>query len=125
MTRSPIVLPPGAGRRYDMGGIAATFVASYFLAHPATGKGISGHLEITDPVTVSTTSSTLNRPIRLRYVEGDAGEETRISYVATPVKPGVAGPAGAPGPAVVPPIAADAVLPGDRTGTGDGPTTTA
>ena len=27
MTRSPIVLPPGAGRRYDMGGIAATFVA--------------------------------------------------------------------------------------------------
>ena len=75
------------------GVIFATFLGSYFLGRPTTGKGISSHLEITDPVTVTTTSSSLARPIRMRYVDADPGEETRIQYLATPVKPGVAGPA--------------------------------
>ena len=98
------------------GVILATCLGSYFLAHPTTGKGISGHLEIADPVTVSTTSSTLNRPTRLRYVEVAASEETRIHYVATPVLPGVAGPAGVPGPAEIPPLAADGLTAADPAG---------
>jgi MFS family permease len=91
------------------GVIAVTGVASYLFARPTTGKGISGHLEIADPVTVSTTSSTLSRPIRLRYVEPVPGEETRIQYVFSPVMPGVAGPAQGVAPTAPP---APVVTPG-------------
>jgi hypothetical protein len=44
-------------------------------------------------MTITTASSTLNRPIRLRYIpeEGTAGGP--IQMIATPVVPGKAGPA--------------------------------
>jgi MFS family permease len=83
------------------GVIAATCIGSYFWGKPAAGKGISSHLEVSDPITVTATSSTLNRPIRLRYVDEPVGDETRIQYLASPVLPGVAGPAGAVIPAEV------------------------
>ncbi|MFN8621875.1 MAG: MFS transporter [Chloroflexota bacterium] len=84
------------------GVIAATCIGSYFWGRPETGKGISQHLEVSDPITVTATSSSLNRPIRLRYVDESVGDETRIVYSASPVLPGVAGPAGATAPAPVP-----------------------
>jgi hypothetical protein len=71
------------------------------------GKGISSHLEVGDPITVTATSSTLNRPIRLRYVDEPLSDDSKIQYIASPVLPGVAGPAGsvaaAPAPAPVRP----------------------
>lgn len=76
------------------GVIAVTCVGSYLWGKPTTGKGINPHMEVSDPITVTATSSTLNRPIRLRYVDDGAGDETRILYVSSPVQPGVAGPAG-------------------------------
>jgi MFS family permease len=86
---TPVVILVSAGV------IAATAVGSYFLAGPTTGMGISGHLEIADPVTVTATSSTLTRPTRLRYIEDEVAGPGAIDYAASPVLPGVAGPAGA------------------------------
>lgn len=84
------------------GVIAATCVGSYFWGKPTTGKGISSHLEVGDPITVTATSSTLNRPIRLRYMDEPLGDDTKIQYIASPVLPGVAGPAGSVAPAPAP-----------------------
>ncbi len=45
-------------------------------------------------MTVTTASSTLNRPIRLRYIAEDVEATRPIQMIASPVVPGKAGPAG-------------------------------
>jgi MFS family permease len=69
-------------------------VASIIFAHPRiTGSAKPVNIESMDPMTVTTASSTLNRPIRMRYV-ADEDEATRpIQIIASPVVPGKAGPA--------------------------------
>jgi MFS family permease len=67
-------------------------VLSILFAHPAvTGTARPVNIEPVDPLTVTTTSSTLNRPVRLRYVDTEAGGP--IQLLASPVVPGRAGPA--------------------------------
>jgi MFS family permease len=75
--------------------IAATGLASYFLGRGDGATQAGGapgyHLEPVDPLTV-TTSSTLTRPVSMRYIDDGTGEHP-IQYMATPVVPGKAGPA--------------------------------
>ena len=70
-------------------------VLSVVLAHPRiTGSARPVNIEPVDPMTVTTASSTLNRPIRLRYVAEEVDEATRpIRIIASQVVPGRAGPA--------------------------------
>ena len=49
-----------------------------------------------DPMTITTASSTLNRPIRLRYIAEDMEATRPIRIIASPVVPGKAGPAQEP-----------------------------
>ena len=67
-------------------------VLSVLFAHPAvTGTARPVNIEPVDPMTVTTSSSTLNRPVRLRYVDTEASGP--IQLIASPVVPGRAGPA--------------------------------
>jgi MFS family permease len=67
-------------------------ILSIVFAHPAvTGTARPVNIEPVDPLTVTTTSSTLNRPVRLRYI--DAGTTSPIQILASQVVPGRAGPA--------------------------------
>ena len=84
--------------------IFATFVmvigvASIVFAHPRiTGTAHPTNVEPLDPMTVTTASSTLNRPIRLRYIAQDVEATRPIQIIASPVVPGRAGPAQEPPP---------------------------
>jgi hypothetical protein len=73
-------------------------VLSILFSHPrVTGSARPVNIEPVDPMTITTASSTLNRPIRLRYIAEDGGGP--IQMVASPVVPGRAGPAPEPPPA--------------------------
>lgn len=69
--------------------IALTGAGSYLWGTPVSGTGVADHLEVTDPVTVVSTSSTLMRPPRLRYLDDEPGAPVRPF---SPVTPGVRGP---------------------------------
>jgi MFS family permease len=72
--------------------VGAVGVLSVVLAHPrVTGSAQPVNIEPVDPLTITTASSTLNRPIRLRYVQDE--DEGPITMVASSVVPGRAGPA--------------------------------
>ena len=72
--------------------VGAVGVFSIFFAHPAvTGSARPVNIEPVDPMTVTTSSSTLNRPVRLRYMDTDT--IAPIQLLASPVVPGRAGPA--------------------------------
>ncbi|CAN5624554.1 MFS transporter [soil metagenome] len=76
--------------------VGAVGVSSFLFARPlVTGSAMPVNIEPVDPLTITTASSTLNRPIRLRYLEDQ--EEGPISIIAIPVVPGRAGPAGKEG----------------------------
>jgi MFS family permease len=67
-------------------------VASILFAHPrVTGSARPVNIEPVDPMTITTASSTLNRPIRLRYISDE--RPGAIQMIASPVVPGRAGPA--------------------------------
>jgi MFS family permease len=67
-------------------------VLSIVFAHPAvTGSARPVNIEPVDPMTITTTSATLNRPVRLRYLDTEASGP--IQLLASPVVPGRAGPA--------------------------------
>jgi MFS family permease len=69
-------------------------IVSILIAHPrVTGSAQPVNIEPVDPLTVTTASSTLNRPIRLRYVAEDVEGTRPIQIIASPVVPGKAGPA--------------------------------
>jgi MFS family permease len=69
-------------------------IASIVFARPAvTGSAHPTNIEPVDPMTITTASSTLNRPIRLRYIAEDVEGTRPIQIVASPVVPGRAGPA--------------------------------
>ncbi len=77
-------------------------VTSIVFAHPrVTGSAHPTNVEPYDPMTITTASSTLNRPIRLRYIAEDVEATRPIQIIASPVVPGRAGPAQEPpsGPA--------------------------
>ncbi len=98
----PIIL---AGPLADVISAAATIVisavivgvigvASILFAHPAvTGSARPVNVEPMDPMTITTASSTLNRPFRLRYIAEDVEGTRPIQIIASPVVPGRAGPA--------------------------------
>jgi MFS family permease len=70
--------------------VGAVGVASILFARPTvTGSARPVNIEPVDPMTITTASSTLNRPIRLRYIT----EDGPIQMIASPVVPGKAGPA--------------------------------
>ena len=72
---------------------------SIIFAHPRiTGSAHPTNVEPYDPMTITTSSSTLNRPIRLRYIPEDMEATRPIQIIATPVVPGKAGPAQEPPP---------------------------
>jgi len=74
--------------------VGAVGVLSFFMAHPAvTGSAQPVNIEPVDPMTVTTASSTLNRPVRLRYVADEDAGDSPIRLTASPVVPGKAGPA--------------------------------
>jgi MFS family permease len=74
--------------------VGVSGVMSIVFAHPrVTGSAQPVNIEPVDPMTITTASSTLNRPIRLRYIAEDAAGEGPIHMVASPVVPGRAGPA--------------------------------
>jgi MFS family permease len=67
-------------------------ILSIIFAHPSiTGSARPVNIEPVDPLTVTTSSSTLTRPVRLRYLDSDTSGPIRI--IASPVVPGRAGPA--------------------------------
>jgi MFS family permease len=69
-------------------------IASVVFAHPGiTGSAHPTNVEPYDPMTITTASSTLNRPIRLRYIPADVEATRPIAIIASPVVPGKAGPA--------------------------------
>jgi MFS family permease len=69
-------------------------IASIVFAHPRiTGSAQPLNIEPVDPMTVTTASSTLNRPIRMRYIAEDVEATRPIQIIASPVVPGRAGPA--------------------------------
>jgi MFS family permease len=69
-------------------------VLSVVFAHPkVTGTAQPHNIEPVDPMTITTASSTLNRPIRLRYIAEDSEATGPIQMIASPVVPGKAGPA--------------------------------
>jgi len=69
--------------------IGLTAVGSWFLGEPIEGRGIAKQRETTDPVTIATTSSTLMRPPRLRYLDDPATAPIRPFSAVTP---GIRGP---------------------------------
>jgi MFS family permease len=72
--------------------VGAVGVFSLLFAHPAvTGSARPINIEPVDPMTITTASSALNRPIRLRYIPEDGPRP--IDMIASPVVPGRAGPA--------------------------------
>jgi MFS family permease len=72
-------------------------VASIVFARPrVTGSAHPTNVEPMDPMTVTTASSTLNRPIRMRYIAEDVEATRPIQLIASPVVPGKAGPAQEP-----------------------------
>jgi MFS family permease len=72
-------------------------IASILFAHPrVTGSAHPTNVEPLDPMTITTASSTLNRPIRLRYIAEDVEGTRPIQIIASPVVPGRAGPAQEP-----------------------------
>jgi len=72
-------------------------VLSMIFARPrVTGSARPVNIEPVDPMTITTASSTLNRPIRLRYIADESASRGPIQMIASPVVPGRAGPA--PGP---------------------------
>lgn len=74
--------------------VGAVGIASIIFAHPTvTGWAKPFNIEPVDPMTITTASSTLNRPIRLRYIAEDVEGTRPIQIIATPVIPGRAGPA--------------------------------
>jgi MFS family permease len=74
-------------------------VLSILFAHPrVTGSARPVNIEPVDPMTITTASSTLNRPVRLRYIAEDADARGPIHMIASPVVPGRAGPAPGPPP---------------------------
>ena len=74
-------------------------VASIVFAHPLiTGSAHPTNVEPYDPMTITTASSTLNRPIRLRYIAEDVESTRPIQIIASQVVPGRAGPAPEPPP---------------------------
>jgi MFS family permease len=74
-----------------VGGIG---IASIVFAHPRiTGSAQPVNIEPVDPMTVTTASSTLNRPIRMRYIAEDLEATRPIQIIASSVVPGRAGPA--------------------------------
>ena len=79
--------------------VGAVGVLSIVFAHPSvTGSARPVNIEPVDPMTITTASSTLNRPIRLRYIPEDLEATRPIQIIATPVIPGKAGPAHEPPP---------------------------
>jgi MFS family permease len=83
--------------------VGVSGVMSIVFAHPrVTGSAQPVNIEPVDPMTITTASSTLNRPIRLRYIAEDATGQGPIHMIASPVVPGRAGPAPAD-PSVPPP----------------------
>jgi hypothetical protein len=69
-------------------------ILSIVFAHPRiTGSARPVNIEPVDPMTVTTASSTLNRPIRLRYIAEDLEATRPIQIIASQVVPGKAGPA--------------------------------
>jgi MFS family permease len=79
--------------------VGAGGILSILTAHPrVTGSAQPLNIEPLDPLTVTTASSTLNRPVRLRYVPADDDETRPIQMLSTPVVPGKAGPADDPPP---------------------------
>ncbi len=75
-------------------------ILSVIFAHPKVGGSARPlNVEPMDPMTITSASSTLNRPFRLRYIPGDVDadddlEATRpIHIIASQVVPGRAGPA--------------------------------
>ena len=74
--------------------VASVGVLSIFLARPlVTGSAQPVNIEPVDPMTVTTASSTLNRPVRLRYIGSENADDAPIRLAASPVVPGKAGPA--------------------------------
>jgi MFS family permease len=72
-------------------------IASIVFAHPRiTGSAHPTNVEPLDPMTITTASSTLNRPIRLRYISQDLEDTGPIQIIASQVVPGRAGPAPRP-----------------------------
>ena len=72
-------------------------ITSIVFARPrVTGSAHPTNVEPYDPMTITTASSTLNRPIRLRYIAEDMEATRPIRIIATPVVPGKAGPAKEP-----------------------------
>jgi MFS family permease len=77
--------------------VAAVGALSVVFAHPrVTGSARPVNIEPVDPMTITTASSTLNRPIRLRYIPEDGNAGAPIRMIASPVVPGRAGPAPVP-----------------------------
>jgi Na+/melibiose symporter-like transporter len=103
----PIII---VGPLADVLGAAAVIVTSALIvgvvgllsigfARPrVTGSAQPINIEAVDPMTVTTVSSTLNRPIRLRYIPDDADGDGPIRMMASAVVPGRAGPARTDGP---------------------------
>jgi len=79
--------------------VGAVGILSILTAHPhLTGSAQPVNIEPVDPMTITSVSSTLNRPVRLRYVPDDDPRDRPIQLAASPVIPGKAGPApGGPG----------------------------
>jgi predicted MFS family arabinose efflux permease len=69
-------------------------ILSILTAHPrVTGSAQPKNIEPVDPMTITSVSSTLNRPIRLRYVADESASNPPIQIIASTVVPGKAGPA--------------------------------
>jgi hypothetical protein len=74
--------------------VLAVGILSIIFARPlVTGSARPMNIEPVDPMTVTTSSSTLNRPVRLRYVAEDVEGTRPIQIIASHVVPGKAGPA--------------------------------
>jgi MFS family permease len=79
--------------------VGAVGVLSLIFARPlVTGSARPTNIEPVDPMTVTTSSSTLNRPIRLRYIAEDVEGTRPIHIIASQVVPGKAGPASSSAP---------------------------
>ena len=84
--------------------VGAVGVLSIVFARPRiTGSARPLNVEPMDPMTITTASSTLNRPFRLRYIAEDMEGTQPIRIIASQVVPGKAGPAPSPPPPTSPP----------------------
>jgi len=74
--------------------VGATAIASFFLSPAMDASAAPAETyQPVDPMTVATQTSVLTRAIKLRYVES-SDRPSPIDYMASPVVPGRAGPAG-------------------------------